>query len=126
MAPGSVPDNPTVCWLPSAGADRSICGPGTTNWMYPNGGYLITEEVGPDGKIRVTFRTLPLLPGPWPDASEPRRSPATMAGDFVHRLALFVRIRAKPLNDSPQRRLRTAQQRRAHWVAVPPVPYRFA
>jgi hypothetical protein len=64
MAPGSVPDNPTVCWLPSAGADRSICGSGTTNWMYPNGGYLITEEVGPDGKIRVTFRTLALLPGP--------------------------------------------------------------
>jgi class 3 adenylate cyclase len=26
----------------------------------------------------------------------------------------------------PQRRLRTAQQRRAHRVAVPPVPYRFA
>ena len=64
MAPGSLPVNPSVCWLPSPGADRSICGPATTSWIYPKGGYLITEELGPDGKTRVTFRTPlgPLIP----------------------------------------------------------------
>jgi hypothetical protein len=40
----------------------------------------------------------------------------------VHRLALFVRIRAKRLNDSPQRRLRTAQQRRAPGSLSHPCP----
>ncbi len=64
MAPGTAPDAPTVCWLPSPGADRSICGPATTSWIYPQGGYLITEQVEPDGHIRVTYRTPlgPLIP----------------------------------------------------------------
>ena len=64
MAPGTVPANPTVCWLPSPGADRSICGPGTTHWIYPNGGYLISEQLEPDGTTRVTYRTPlgPLIP----------------------------------------------------------------
>lgn len=63
-APGTAPENPTVCWLPSPGADRSICGPATTSWTYPQGGYLITEQLGPDGKTRVTYRTPlgPLIP----------------------------------------------------------------
>ena len=59
--PGPVEGDPTVCWLPRAGADRSICGPAATSWMYPDAGFLITEETGPDGKVGVTFRT-PLGP----------------------------------------------------------------
>lgn len=59
MRPGPVDGNPQVCWLPSAGASRSICGPGTTSWMYPRDGFLITEEQGADGKIRIAFQTPP-------------------------------------------------------------------
>jgi hypothetical protein len=64
MAPGSLSAHSSVCWLPNPGADRSICGPATTSWIYPNGGYLITEELGPDGKPQITFRTPlgPLIP----------------------------------------------------------------
>ena len=62
--PGPVDGDPTVCWLPHAGADRSICGPAATSWMYPNAGFLVTEETGPDGKVRVIFQTPlgPLIP----------------------------------------------------------------
>jgi hypothetical protein len=62
--PGPVDGDPTVCWLPHPGADRSICGSATTSWMYPYAGYLVTEETGPDGKVRVTFQTPlgPLIP----------------------------------------------------------------
>ena len=59
--PGPVEGDPTVCWLPRPGADRSVCGPAATSWMYPDGGFLITEETGPDGKVRVAFKT-PLGP----------------------------------------------------------------
>ena len=59
--PGPVEGDPSVCWLSQPGADRSICGPGTTSWMYPGGGYLITEETGPDGRARIAFQT-PLGP----------------------------------------------------------------
>lgn len=51
--------NPTACWLPSADANRSICGPGTTSWIYPRGGNIVTEEIGPDGKPRIAFNTPP-------------------------------------------------------------------
>ncbi|WGI35971.1 type VII secretion target (plasmid) [Mycolicibacterium aubagnense] len=51
--------NPTACWLPSADANRSICGPGTTSWTYPRGGNIVTEEIGPDGKHRIAFNTPP-------------------------------------------------------------------
>ena len=59
--PGPVEGDTSVCWLPHPGADRSICGPGATSWMYPRGGYLITEETGPDGRARIAFQT-PLGP----------------------------------------------------------------
>lgn len=59
MTPGPVDGNPQVCWLPSAGASRSICGPGTTSWMYPRDGFLITEEQGPDHHPHITFQTPP-------------------------------------------------------------------
>lgn len=63
-SPGPQDDAPTDCWLPSADADRSICGPRTTTWTYPRDGYLITEQLGPDGKTHITFRTPrgPLIP----------------------------------------------------------------
>jgi hypothetical protein len=57
--PGPVDGDPSVCFLPSAGADRSICGPGTTTWMYPRDGQLITDELGPDGKVHTRFQTPP-------------------------------------------------------------------
>lgn len=62
--PGPQDDAPTDCWLPSADANRSICGPRTTTWTYPHDGYLITEQLGPDGKTHITFRTPrgPLIP----------------------------------------------------------------
>lgn len=62
--PGPVDGDPSVCWLPHPGADRSICGPGATSWMYPSSGYLVTEETGQDGRVRVAFRTPlgPLIP----------------------------------------------------------------
>jgi hypothetical protein len=59
--PGPMDGDPTQCWLPHAGADRSICGPAATIWTYPDSGFLITEETGPDGKVRIAFRT-PLGP----------------------------------------------------------------
>jgi hypothetical protein len=59
--PGPMDGNPTACWLPHAGADRSICGPAATSWTYPDGGFLVTEETGPDGKVRVIFHS-PLGP----------------------------------------------------------------
>jgi len=59
--PGPIDGNPTVCWLPHAGADRTICGPAATSWMYPSGGFLITEETGKDGKVHIAFQT-PLGP----------------------------------------------------------------
>ncbi|MGB5113383.1 MAG: hypothetical protein WBO08_17900 [Mycobacterium sp.] len=59
--PGPVEGDPTVCWLPHAGADRSMCGPAASSWMYPNDGFLITEETGADGKIHIVFQT-PLGP----------------------------------------------------------------
>jgi hypothetical protein len=59
--PGPIDGNPTVCWLPHAGADRTICGPAATSWMYPSGGFLITEETGTDGKVHIAFQT-PLGP----------------------------------------------------------------
>jgi hypothetical protein len=62
--PGPIPQYPNTCWLPGKGADRAICGPGTNHWIYPDGGYLITEILEPNGQIRVAFRTPqgPLLP----------------------------------------------------------------
>jgi hypothetical protein len=33
--PGPYPNWAQSCWLPSPGADRSICEPGTTHWIYP-------------------------------------------------------------------------------------------
>ncbi|WP_139803448.1 hypothetical protein [Mycobacterium avium] len=57
--PGPQPEWPQSCWLPSADADRSICGPGTINWVYPKDGYIITEELGPDGKSHIRFQTPP-------------------------------------------------------------------
>lgn len=64
MRPGPVDGDPQTCWLPTAGASRSICGPDTTSWMYPKDGFLITEELGPDGKPRIGFQTPagPLVP----------------------------------------------------------------
>jgi hypothetical protein len=64
MRPGPVDGNEQVCWLPTAAANRSICGPGTTSWMYPRDGFLITEEQGPDGKTHIKFQTPqgPLIP----------------------------------------------------------------
>lgn len=62
--PGPQPDYPQTCWLPSAQADRSICGPGTTTWQYPHEDHLITEELQPDGQTKITFQTPlgPLIP----------------------------------------------------------------
>jgi hypothetical protein len=62
--PGADPNDTGSCWLPSADADRSICGPGTTHWRYPHNGNLITEELQPSGEIKVIFRTPlgPLIP----------------------------------------------------------------
>jgi hypothetical protein len=62
--PGPQDDAPSDYWLPSADADRSICGPRTTTWTYPRDGYLITEQLGPDGKTHIAFRTPlgPLIP----------------------------------------------------------------
>lgn len=57
--PGPLEGDPTVCWLPHAGADRSICGPAATSWMYPAGGVLVTEETGSDGKVHVVYQTPP-------------------------------------------------------------------
>lgn len=57
--PGPVDGDPSVCYLPSAGADRSICGPDTTDWMYPRDGKMITDELGPDGKVHTAFQTPP-------------------------------------------------------------------
>lgn len=53
-----------ACWLPSGDADRAICGPGATQWMYPRNGFLITEELGPDGRVHVVYQTPlgPLIP----------------------------------------------------------------
>lgn len=64
LEPGPERGSPTSCWLASRDADRSICGPATTSWSYPQDGYLITEELGPDGQIRIKFRTPlgPLIP----------------------------------------------------------------
>lgn len=59
MKPGPVDGNPQTCWLPSADANRSICGPGTTSWMYPRDGFLITETQGPEDKPHITFQTPP-------------------------------------------------------------------
>ena len=50
--PGPLALDPTGCFLPSAGADRAICGPGTTSWTYPQDGYLITEVLLPNGRPR--------------------------------------------------------------------------
>jgi hypothetical protein len=62
--PGPIEGPPTVCWMPSANADRSICGPNTTSWMYPRDGHIITDEIGPDGKAHTRFNTPqgPLIP----------------------------------------------------------------
>ena len=62
--PGPDPNDTESCWLPSADADRSICGPGTTHWRYPHNGNLITEELQPGGEIKVIFQTPlgPLIP----------------------------------------------------------------
>jgi hypothetical protein len=58
--PGPDPDMPNLCHLPSATADRSICGPGTTEWDYPGaGGNLIFEELQPNGTTRIRFNTPP-------------------------------------------------------------------
>lgn len=64
LRPGPGDDDPQSCWLPTAGASRSICGPDTTSWTYPKDGYLITEELGPDGKVHIKFQTPlgPLIP----------------------------------------------------------------
>lgn len=59
LRPGPVDNNPSTCYLPSAGADQSICGPGTTSWMYPHDGHMITDELGPDGKVHTRFSTPP-------------------------------------------------------------------
>ena len=45
-----------ACTEPCA-ANRSICGPRTTTWTYPRDGYLITEQLGPDGKTHIAFRS---------------------------------------------------------------------
>lgn len=59
MQPGPLDGDPQTCWLPSAGASRSICAPGTTSWMYPRDGFLVTEELDPDREPRITFKTPP-------------------------------------------------------------------
>lgn len=59
LRPGPVDSDPSTCYLPSAGADHSICGPGTTSWMYPHDGNMITDELGPDGKAHTRFSTPP-------------------------------------------------------------------
>lgn len=51
--PGCDDGYDTCCWLPSADADRSICNPQTTTWMYPKNGFMITETKGPDGKNHI-------------------------------------------------------------------------
>lgn len=53
---------PEICYLPSADADRSICGPKTTQWQYPGpDGSLITEiQQVPGTGIRVITQP----PGP--------------------------------------------------------------
>ena len=61
MRPGSDSGAGHSCWLGSATADRSICGPNTTQWTYPRDGYLITERLEPDGSIQIIFQT-PLGP----------------------------------------------------------------
>lgn len=59
MRPGPIDSDPSACYLPSAGADHSICGPGTTTWLYPHDGKMITDELGPDGKVHMTIQTPP-------------------------------------------------------------------
>ena len=59
LRPGPIDNDPSTCYLPSAGADHSICGPGTTSWMYPRDGNMITDELGPDGKAHTRFSTPP-------------------------------------------------------------------
>ncbi|ORX13061.1 type VII secretion target [Mycobacterium xenopi] len=57
------PEAPGDCYLPSADADRSICAPGTDQWIYPGpGGSEIHESVVPPGSDRRYFTIQP--PGP--------------------------------------------------------------
>lgn len=58
-------DGPTVCWLAGPNADRSVCGPATTTWIYPDQhGNLVTERIGPGGSREFPFHTPygPLVP----------------------------------------------------------------
>lgn len=59
MRPGPLDSDPQTCWLPSAGASRSICGPDTTTWIYPRDGFLVSEVLDPDGQRRIAFETPP-------------------------------------------------------------------
>lgn len=62
--PGPDPRYPTLCHLPSAGADRSICGPGTTQWSWQaDDGAIVTETLLPNGKTEIRYtRPGPLVP----------------------------------------------------------------
>jgi hypothetical protein len=64
MRPGPISSVGNDCWLGSADADRSICGPNAIRWTYARGGYLVTEQLDPDGTIRVIRQTPlgPLIP----------------------------------------------------------------
>jgi hypothetical protein len=64
--PGNTrPEEPEICWLAGPHADRSVCGPATTMWTYPDEhGNLVTEKIGPSGTRQIPFRTPygPLIP----------------------------------------------------------------
>jgi hypothetical protein len=61
---GPDPRYPTLCHLASAGADRSICGPGTTAWSWQaDDGSIVTETLLPNGKTEIHYtRPGPLVP----------------------------------------------------------------
>ncbi|MDP7739219.1 type VII secretion target [Mycobacterium paragordonae] len=60
LQPGPEPGG-TSCWLGSRDADRSICGPDTTRWVYQYRGWRVSEVLMPDGHIEVIFE---MPPGP--------------------------------------------------------------
>ena len=61
------PEAPGDCYLPSAGADRSICAPNTDMWIYPGpGGSQVTESLehpGSDDRYFTIQHPGPMDPG---------------------------------------------------------------